>query len=888
METLRRFWRGLVALTRRRADDAELSEEIQHYLDEATEAHLADGLDPAEARRAARLELGSAAAVRDEVKSSGWEHQLETLFGDLRYAVRVLRATPTFTLVAILIVALGIGAVTTTFSAMNAIVLRHLPGAADPERLVQVDRRHPSNDEGIQSSYESYDFLRRETSSLTGLAAWSKATFVLARAGEGVAVYGNLASGNYFSVLGVRPFLGSLFTSEDDRTPLGHPVLVVSHAFWTNRLGADSSVVGSSVVVNGAPYTLIGVAAPGFHGVFTPLRVDAWIPLAMQQQLRPGRDLEHQVWLWTFGRLAPETTREAARAELEIQLARYIAEGSEPASRAAYSAIRLIPMNGLPADAHAMAIGFIGLLLGASALVLLIASVNLASMLSARALARRREMAVRAALGAGRGRLVRQLLSEVLLLFLIGSVGGALLAVEATALLERIPIPGDVPLVLEISPDARVFGFAVLLSVVTGLVFGLAPALRASKVDLAARLRDGAQGAGARRSLGSQALIVSQLALSLVLLVAAGLFLRAFDRGRKTDPGFDATGVATAMFNTESWGYDRARGQAFYEELRRRIEGLPGVTAVSFTNSTPLAFATSGGQIQLEGDRADQSERNTGHPIQLTLVGPDYFTAIAMPLASGRPILPTDVEGAPRVAVVNETFASRFWPDGSALGRTFRYLGDEVTIVGVARDAKYGSLGEVTPAFAFFAIAQRWIPNQVMLVRSTGSFEALRPLISDETLAIDPLLPRPTVITLAEANAVVVLPQRIAAIVTGVLGAVGLLLATAGLYGVIAYSVGRRTREIGVRVALGAARGDLLRLVLQEGMRLALVGTLIGVALALAAGRLLGSLLLSVSPSDLLTFAVTVSLLVLTTLLASYLPARRAARADPMSALRLD
>lgn len=882
----RHLTHGLRRTFRRDETEREIADEVEHYLDQVAAAHVALGASPEEARRLARLEAGSAASVREEVRGFGWERTVGTVLADAGYALRVLRRTPVFTVIAIFVIALGSGAVTTIFSAMNAIVLRPLPGTDHAERLVGIDRRTTDDAEGISASYEYWDFLRHNSHTLAGVSAWSKATFTVSSGGEGITVYGNLVSGNYFSVLGVRPVLGRFFLTEEDATPMTHPVIVISHALWSTHFAGDSGVVGRTVRVSGLPYTVIGVAPPEFHGVFSPILVDAWVPLMMQHQLRPNRDLQHDVWLWTFGRLNDGVSRDAARAELVALLRQYIEQRTEPNWRDRFVAVRLTEMDGLPADAHAMALGFIGLLMGASVLVLLIASVNVASMLSARAIARRREMAVRAALGAGRGRLVRQLLTEVVVLFTLGGAGGILLAYQATTALERLSIPVDVPMVLEISPDVRVFAFAMAMSLLTGLVFGLSPALRAANTDINARLRDGTTGAGTRRRVMGNALIVGQLALSLVLLVSAGLFLRALDRGTSQNPGFDPDGVLTATINTESFGYDAQRARAFYVSLRERLTAIPGVSDVAFTGNMPLAFATSNGNVWPDGQDAGRKE--DGKPIQMSLVSEDFLSAIRMPIVRGRAIERTDDQNAPKIAVVNETFASRFWPDGSALGRGFRYLDEQYTIVGIARDAKYASLAEETPAFAYFSMAQSWIPNEVVLVRAAGANESVTTSMQEAVRAIDPALPRPVVTSLREANSIVLLPQRIAAIVTGALGAVGLLLATVGLYGIIAYSVSGRTREIGVRMALGAHRADVVRLVLREGMQLAGVGVAIGIALAAAATRLLASLLFDVSPLDAVTFGVMTFLLIGVALLASYLPARRAARADPMRALRVD
>ena len=380
------------------------------------------------------------------------------------------------------------------------------------------------------------------------------------------------------------------------------------------------------------------------------------------------------------------------------------------------------------------------------------------------------------------------------------------------------------------------------------------------------------------------ALVVGQLALSLVLLVAAGLFLRALDRGQRVEPGFDPTGVAVAAFNTGSWGYDGAKGRAFYAALREQLASAPGVTAVSYTEYLPLVLHSSGDEIRPEGAGAGQG--TAGMPVQLSNVDADYFAVLRLPLASGRPIERTDDARAPRVAVVNETLARTLWPDGGALGRTFRFHDERVTVVGVARDAKYASLAEQTPPMVYFPLAQQWRPAQTLILRSTVSPEQLAPAIQRAVRAFDPMLPRPAVGTLAHENSIVLLPQRVAATVTGALGAVGLLMASVGLYGLIAYSVGRRTREIGIRVALGARRAQVLGMIVRQGMRLTGAGVLLGLVAAAAATRLIARFLFDLSPLDPLTFAGSSALFLSVALLASYLPARRAAASDPMVALR--
>ena len=625
---------------------------------------------------------------------------------------------------------------------------------------------------------------------------------------------------------------------------------------------------------------MIGVAPAEFRGIYTGLSTDAWVPLMMQPLLRPRSNLTTASWLWLFGRLREGSDADTARRELDVLTTAFAAESGQPPGPEAFTSLRVSSMTGFPNGEGRGLLRFMGLLLAAATLVLLIAGVNVAAMLSARYAARRREMAVRAALGAGRARLLRQLMTEVVALFLLGALGGFVIALLATAALERLPLPDNVPLTLELSPDLRVLAFAVGICLLTGLVFGLAPALQAARRDITSRLREDSAGSGVRRTLVSRTLIVGQLALSLVLLVAAGLFMRALDHGQRIDPGFDAAGIAMASLEPESWGYNEARARAFYGALRERVQALPGVTAVSFTGRVPLMMGSSPNDITVDGV--------TDVPVHIASVDVDYFPVLRLPLAQGRAFRQSDDERAPRVAVVNQTLARKLWPDGSAIGRTFRFRDTVTTIIGIAEDAKYASLDEITPAFVYFPLAQVWQPTQALLVRTATPPEQSGPALQQAVRSIDPLLPRPRITTLRKATGIVLLPQRAAAIVTGVLGAVGLLLAAVGLYGIMAFSAGRRTREIGIRVALGARRSNVLRMMVREGMQLAAAGILIGLILAAAAARLIEGWLFNVSPLDRVTFLAMPAIFIAVALVASYLPARRAAAADPLTALRAE
>jgi predicted permease len=878
MALWRHLTRGVARLVHRRAAEQDVADELQHYIDEATSHLVAEGLSPDDARLTIRRQMGHPRAIQEQVRDYGWEHVVGVVAADVRFAARMLRKSPIFTLVVVLVITLGSGAVTTIFSVMNALVLRPLPGVAEADTLVGIEPTRPDGEVRQQGSYALYEYLRERAQTLDGIAAWGKVSLTISAGEEGAAVWGNMVSANFFDVLRVRPVLGRFFMNEESTTPLSHPVIVVSSAFWKSHLGADPSVVGRRLLVNGRPFTLIGVAPDGFHGIYTGVRADAWVPLMMQPLLRPRADLANSSWLWLFGRLPDGKAHATAQRELPVLASAKAAAAREARGPAGYASVRVVALTGLPGGEAGQMFGFLAILLAAATAVLLIAGVNVAAMLSARSLARRREFAVRAALGAGRLRLVRQLLTEILLLFLAGAIGGVTLAVVATAALEQIPLPADLPILLELAPDLRVLVFALALALLTGLVFGLAPALQAARRDIAS-LRADAPAGGTRRTFLNRTLVVGQLALSLALLVAAALFVRALANGRSIDPGFDLDGVTTASFETESLGYTEARSRAFYSALRERLEAIPGVATVSYTGRLPLTGGSSGEDIEVGGRIIS---------IHNARIDKGYFAALHLPVLQGRSFTSTDDERAPAVAVVNETLARRGWPDETALGRSFQFNNTRVTVIGVVRDARYATLGETTPPFAYVPLAQFWQPSQALLVRSVLPLEQMAPAIQQAARSIDPTVPRPQVSTLRSATAIVLLPQRVAAIVTGMLGTVGLILASVGLYGVMAYAANRRTREIGIRVALGARRGDVLGMMMQEGVRLASLGIVLGLVLAAAVTPLTSQFLFNVSPLDAGAYAGMATIFLTVALAASYVPARRAAGSDPLTALRSD
>ncbi|HEY3886438.1 MAG TPA: ABC transporter permease [Vicinamibacterales bacterium] len=803
----------------------------------------------------------------------------ETVVADFRVGCRMIARAPLFSAVAIAAISIGVGCVATIFSALNAIVLRPLPGTTDGARLVEIDRRSPDFSEGVSGSVRFYEYLRESTVTLDGVAAWSRVPLSVVIDEEAVGVAGNIVSGNYFDVLGVRPEAGRFFGAEAQRAADAPPEVVLSHSFWTTHLNSDPSAVGRFLRVNGRAYRVIGIAPSGFRGVFTPVKIDAWVPLGVQHHVRPSDDDPATPWLWMFGRLRPSRQPAEARSELAARTAAWVKNAGDRYSR--YSSIRLSPLTGLPDDARRALLRYGAILLGAAALVLIIASANVSSLLAVRALARRREMAIRTALGAGRWRLVRQLLVETLMLFAAGAVGGTLLAAAGTFALERISLPADSGFALELSPDLRVLAFAFLVALLAGVVVGLGPALTGTSRNPAATLRSDTPGSG-RRSRITSALIVGQLACSLVLLTAAGLFVRALAAGAALDPGFDTHHVVVSTFDTQSYGDDEPAGRAFYAALARGLEREPGIDGFSFANAIPLTVSMNGTIVSVERTGSAESIRLLA---EAATVDTGYFRTLGISIVDGRAISAADTAQHAPVAVVNETFARHAWPDASALGRTIDLYGTRVTVVGVARNAKYSTLTEGAVSFVYEPMAQHWTSGQTLFLRTGMTAGEATAALSAVVTSIDAQLPRPTVTPLAQETEMALLPQRVAAMITSILGFTGLALASLALYGLVSYGVALRRREIGIRLALGARGADVVGLMLSHGLRLTVAGAVVGLVAARFAARLVGAYLVNVSTMDLPSFGAAVGVLILVALTAAYLPARRAAAADPLVAL---
>ncbi len=817
---------------------------------------------------------------------------MSTLWQDVRLGLRVLGKSPSFTLAIALTLGLGIGANAAVFSIINTLLLRPLP-VADPTNLYVVSVTHQDNEQPHQVSWADYVDYRDKAGVFSDLAAYEIGFAGLSADNRADRITVTHVTGNFFSMLGVRPAVGRLILPAEGQTYGADPVIVLGHTYWKKRFGGDPSVVGRHVLVNGQPFTIVGVVPEAFTGVYALVEFDAYMPFGMIFPEATFRELiarreNHE--LRVLGRLKPGVSLAQAQAGMELlskQLEKQYPDTNKTV-RARVIPEHLARPEPNAADSNPFVAGVFMLLVG---LVLLVACVNVVNLLTVRATIRQRELAVRAALGAGRMRLVRQLLTESLLLSAAGGLAGAGIGRWVSGLVSRMQLPMDLPIRFDLSFDWRVFGYVALVALGTGLVVGLLPALRASRTDLNAALREGGRGMadGGSRQWVRSALVVAQVAVSLVLLVAAGLFVRSVRHAESVDLGFDPRHVLNASMDVSQQGYDEARGREFYREIEARVRTLPGIESVSYAYSAPFGYYNSAEYVEAEGQPVPPGQRRPS--AGLNLVGPDYFQTMRIPIVKGRAFTLQDDERARPVAVVNELLAKKFWPGQDPIGKRFRMDGTDkrwLEVVGVTRTGKYNYIFEDPGLYFFAPIAQQYRPMRVLQVRTAGAPEALAPAIQREIRAVNPDLPvydvRSMERMLQGPNGFFLL--RIGALFGGALGALGLVLALVGIYGVVSYAASQRTQEIGVRMALGARRGDILRLVVGRGVILIGLGVVAGLAASFGVARLLSHLLFGISATDPVTFIAVPFLLGGMALVASYLPALRATRIDPMTALR--
>jgi predicted permease len=804
---------------------------------------------------------------------------------DLRFAFRMLAKSPGFTLVAALTLAVGLGATTVVFSWIRGLVIEPLPGVAEQGRLLMLSGLNRAGDSRSLSVPDVRDLAHQELP--VEITAFDMEPMNLTAGERPERVWGSIVTGNFFDVLGVRAAAGRTFLPDEDITPGTHPVAVLSHELWQRRFQGDPGIVGSSLEINGQPFTVVGVTSPEFQGPQVGLRMDLYIPLAMQVQVVPGGsrlETRGRRWLQALARLKPGIDQKQAQAALDTISSRIAT--AFPDSNTGYR-FQLYRFWKAPSGASRFLLPVM-LVLGAMALlVLLLACANVANLLLIRALGRRKEIAVRLSLGAGRGRLVAQLLTEGLLLAVLAGALGMVLAVWGRDLLAAFIPVTDEPVAPTFPIDAPLLGFAALLSLTTGVLFSLAPALQVTSPDLASTLRDEAGAvSGGRKGVVRSGLVVLQITLSCLLLIAAGLFVRSLGRASDIDPGFSARNVLLASVDLFPGGYDEERGRVFYRELLRRAAGLPGVESVSLASAVPLGFGgSSSSSLTVAGYTPGPEEEIV---VEYYIVGPEYFRTMGIPLVAGRDFTAQDEADKALVLVINETMAQRYWPGRNPIGGTVRLGARDFTVAGVARDGKYQQLGEGPTAHFYLPVLQSYQASMTVHLRTTGDPVALTDALRREIRSLDPDLPLTGVKPMREHLRISVFSQRLAASFLGSFGLLALLLATIGLYSLIRYAVSQRTREMGVRLALGAQRADISRLIVGEGMVLALAGLGIGIAAAFGIAPLLRSLLLGVSATDPVIFVAIAVLLATVTAVSSYLPARAAARIDPIVALRAE
>jgi putative ABC transport system permease protein len=900
------FWGGIRGLWGKRRVERELDEEVRDFLEKSTVEKMREGMTREEAQRAARMEMGGVELVKENVRSASWETHIETLWSDLRFGARLLRFNPVFAGAAILSLALGIGANTAIFQLLDAVRLRTLP-VKNPQELasVRIDQRQSmsgsSSGRYSDLTYAMWEQIRAQQQGFSRIFAFSPTEFNISPSGQVHDVQALWVSGEFFETLGVVPALGRLLTEADDHPGCASSGVVISHSFWQHEYGGDRSVVGRMVSINRHPFPIIGVAPPGFYGVEMGRYFDIAAPICaepivdgVEDAMLPRRD---GWWLATMGRLKPGWSMERASAQVKT-ISPGLFEATLPPEFNPEQAKRFLAyrLGAFPAGTGVSDLREdyedpLWLLLGLAALVLVIASANLANLLLARASAREKEMGMRMAIGASRWRLIRQLLAESLLLAGIGAFLGALLARSLSQLLVASLSTENNPLFVDLGTDWRVLGFTIGLAVATCVLFGLAPAMRATNVSPGVVLKESGRGTTDGRSLFGlrRILVVSQIALSLTLLVGALLFARSLGKLASVDTGFQRDGILITDIDFTSLNLPTERRIPFANELLDRVRAIPGVESAAISKIVPLSG---------NGEAHDILPGVSGTPegkissTAFNRVSPGFFETLRTPMIAGRDFDAHDVAGAPLVAIVNESFAKKFIKDKNPVGTLLRVrrmskISGPYEIVGLVKDTKYVDLRETAQDILYTPLAQLDRPDAdaLILIRSNAPVSVLISSVKSVANRANPDMDVSFDVfrQMIEEG---LLRDRLMARLSGFFGILAVLLAVIGLYGVISYMVARRRNEIGIRMSLGADRRSIIALVLRESLLLLAVGLGLGIGLALAASRAASSLLFGLKPHDAATFFLATVILAVIALAASYIPAVRASRLDPLEALR--
>jgi predicted permease len=894
-------------LFRKGLAERQLDAELRFHLDQQIADYVAGGMSPEEARRRARLEFGGLDQVKEECREASRTSVMETLIQDVRYGLRVLMRNPGVTTVVLLSLALGIGANTAIFSLLNAIVLKALP-VQHAEELIQFSETYPDGQENSWMSYPYFQRIRERSRTLSGVFAFTGLSRLnVGFEGKADLASGQLATGGYFSTLGLTPAAGRFFTDEDDKAR--RAVAVIGYGFWQRRFAGDPSVVGKTITLNHVPFTLIGVTQAPFFGLQVGDSPDITVPMMLLGQLQPGPpdwNGAFDSWLEIMGRLKPGVTRQQAQAEFDVMHHQFLTDFAPTFGGPRQFMARMLHNSRLNVKPGAKGSEWglrhdsllpLQILMAMVVLVLLIACANVANLLLARATARQKEIAVRLAIGAGRRRLVRQLLTESVLLAAIAGVLGFLVASWGSHLLLRMVSTRDSPLLVDLTPDFRVLAFTAFVSLLTGVLFGLAPALRATRVDLTPALKEGrgqAGGEGRRHALSlDRILVAAQIALSLVLLVGAGLFVRSLQKLWAIDPGYDRKNVLMFSLDPRLAGYKESGKLAnLYRQVLDDLRILPGVRSASLSLVRPVDDEVYWVNV-VEAVDGRKLPEDQGIRVAVNRLGPGYFATLGTPMLLGREFGPEDNERRPKVAVISEILARQCFGNENPIGRRIADHDDgEVQIVGVVRDSRYGGVRDMPRSVLYMPFFQANLAeaffSTTFEVRYSGALSTVLDEVRRQVRAIDPNLPLFRVKTLEVQTQESFAKERLIATLSTFFGLLAVLLACIGLYGTVAYGVARRTGEIGVRMALGATQRDVLWIVLRETLALIAIGVVVGLPCSVGASRLLASQLYGVKPTDALTLAVGTLLFAGIAVFAGYVPARRASRVDPIVALRYE
>jgi predicted permease len=885
----------LRSLFRRPQLERELNEELSYHVDQKTKQYIAEGRTADAARTAALRSMGGLELRKEECRDMRRVTWIQDLAQDIRYGFRILRKNPGFTAAAVITLGLGIGVNAAIFSIVNAVLFKSLP-VREPKELVDVyTTEHGEFFEYAPMAYPDYEDFRDQNRTLAGLIGFAPTQVAMQDKNETELIPTEEVTGDYFETLGVQMLLGRGFDPARNKAIGGDPVAVLSYGTWQRKFGSDPHVVGKTILLNGNVITIVGVAYRNFHGLMCGISPGLWVPISMDHVLHLGNPVHDRgsQWLFVMGRLNSGVSIHQAQADLKA-----IASGlgqqypdtnkNRSAALLPASKVKIIP------EVDTALYTTSGVLLGFVGLILFIACANIAGMLLARASVRRREIALRTALGANRLRLIRQLLTESLLLSLLGGT----LALGMTAAfnvvvsrgLENIHMGIPVGFGLTLSVDFRVLGFTLLIVTAATFLFGLFPALNASSGSLPSALKEesGTLAGSQRKHRILNALVVGQVTVSLLLLICAGLSLRSMRNASRVDPGFDSRNVASASFLPSLAGYDSKQAYAYYQQLTDRVRALPGVQSVSFADRLPLTFVIQLTSCAPEGKTTVPKKQ--WQKVDRSAVGPSYFETMRIPILRGRPFMERQGSASPLVVIVNEALATLFWPGQDPIGKRLWFTKDDkpYEVVAVARDGKYRTLGEGHRPFAYWNIQQTSSIDEFVLARTGEDPRVLLASIRQISREIDPKVPATNLETLEEQTSVALLLPRAGGFLFGLFGLLGLTLASVGLYGVIAYSVSQRTHEIGIRMALGASPREISNLIMGRGLGLVLIGTVLGLAGAFALTRILSIMLYGVSATDPLTFAGVALFLATVAMGACFVPTRRAMRVDPMLALRYE